>query len=170
MCFVAVGFWNTVGAGVLGFAINPPASLYYVQGLNMTPAHGHAALFGVYGMLGIGLMLFCLRGLYARDLHADRLLKPAFWGLNIGLAMMVFLSLLPAGIYQAWASIDKGMWYARSPEIIHSAVMETLVWMRVPGDVVFSVGVLFLAAYALGLLRRRGARAATAALPGAAAA
>ena len=36
----------------------------------MTPAHGHAALFGVYGMLGIGLMLFCLRGLYDA-LHAD---------------------------------------------------------------------------------------------------
>ena len=76
MCFVAVGFWNTVGAGLLGFAINPPASLYYVQGLNMTPAHGHAALFGVYGMLGIGLLLFCLRGLYERSRHADRLLAP----------------------------------------------------------------------------------------------
>jgi nitric oxide reductase subunit B len=49
LSFVAVGFWNTVGAGLLGFAINPPASLYYVQGLNMTAAHGHAALFGVYG-------------------------------------------------------------------------------------------------------------------------
>jgi nitric oxide reductase subunit B len=72
--FVAVGFWNTVGAGLLGFAINPPASLYYVQGLNMTAAHGHGALFGVYGMLGIGLMLFCLRGLYPRSLHADALL------------------------------------------------------------------------------------------------
>ena len=74
----------------------------------MTAAHGHAALFGVYGMLGIGLMLFCLRGLYARSLHADRLLEPAFWSLNIGLAMMVFLSLLPAGIYQAWASVTQG--------------------------------------------------------------
>ncbi|HXD39837.1 MAG TPA: nitric-oxide reductase large subunit [Ramlibacter sp.] len=154
MCFVAVGFWNTVGAGLLGFAINPPASLYYVQGLNMTAAHGHAALFGVYGMLGIGLMLFCLRGLYARHLHADRLLKPAFWGMNIGLAMMVFLSLLPAGIYQAWASISKGLWYARSPEIIHSGVMETLVWLRVPGDIVFAGGAVLLAWYALKLLRR----------------
>jgi nitric oxide reductase subunit B len=153
MCFVAVGFWNTLGAGVLGFAINPPASLYYVQGLNMTAAHGHAALFGVYGMLGIGLMLFCLRGLYARHLHADRLLKPAFWGLNIGLAMMVFMSLLPAGIYQAWASIDKGMWFARSPEIVHSKVMEMLVWLRVPGDIVFAAGALMLAVYALRLLR-----------------
>lgn len=160
LCFVAVGFWNTVGAGLLGFAINPPASLYYVQGLNMTAAHGHAALFGVYGMLGIGLMLFCLRGLYARSLHADRLLKPAFWGLNLGLAMMVFMSLLPAGIYQAWASVTKGMWYARSPEVVHSSVMETLVWLRVPGDIVFAVGAVLLAWYALRLLRRPNARQA----------
>jgi nitric oxide reductase subunit B len=158
LCFVAVGFWNTVGAGLLGFAINPPASLYYVQGLNMTPAHGHAALFGVYGMLGIGLMLFCLRGLYARPLHDDRWLKPAFWGLNLGLAMMVFMSLLPAGIYQAWASISKGLWYARSPEIVHSAFMEKLVWLRVPGDIVFAAGVVFLAIYVLGLLRRGAVR------------
>lgn len=157
LCFVAVGFWNTVGAGVLGFAINPPAALYYVQGLNMTPAHGHAALFGVYGMLGIGLMLFCLRGLYARQLHADGLLKPAFWGLNIGLGMMVFMSLLPAGIYQAWASVSKGLWYARSPEIVHSGVMETLVWLRVPGDVVFAGGCVLLALYVVRLLRRAAA-------------
>ncbi|MFL6625064.1 MAG: cbb3-type cytochrome c oxidase subunit I, partial [Vitreoscilla sp.] len=156
MCFVAVGFWNTVGAGLLGFAINPPASLYYVQGLNMTAAHGHAALFGVYGMLGIGLMLFCLRGLYDRGLHVDRILRPAFWALNGGLAMMVFLSILPAGIYQAWASIDKGMWYARSPEIVHSTVMETLVWLRVPGDILFAGGAVLLAWYALNLLRRPG--------------
>jgi nitric oxide reductase subunit B len=160
LCFVAVGFWNTVGAGLLGFAINPPASLYYVQGLNMTAAHGHAALFGVYGMLGIGLMLFCLRGLYDRALHADKLLKPAFWSLNIGLAMMVFLSLLPAGIYQAYCSITKGLWYARSPEVIHSKVMETLVWLRVPGDIVFAAGSLFLVVYALKLLRRTTSRQA----------
>ena len=169
MCFVAVGFWNTVGAGLLGFAINPPASLYYVQGLNMTAAHGHAALFGVYGMLGVGLMLFCLRGLYARSLHADQLLKPAFWGMNIGLAMMVFLSLLPAGIYQAWASVSKGLWYARSPEIVHSKVMETLVWMRVPGDLLFAIGAVFLAWYALRLLRRSAPqKAAAPVLPSAA--
>ena len=152
--FVAVGFWNTLGAGVLGFAINPPASLYYVQGLNLTAAHAHAALFGVYGMLGIGLMLFCLRGLYPSHLHADELLKPAFWCLNIGLAMMVFLSLLPAGLYQAWASVDKGLWFARSPAIIHSRVMETLVWLRMPGDIVFAVGAVLLAWYAFKLLRR----------------
>ena len=168
LCFVAVGFWNTVGAGLLGFAINPPASLYYVQGLNMTPAHGHAALFGVYGMLGIGLMLFCLRGLFERARHADALLKPAFWSLNIGLAMMVFLSLLPAGIYQAWASISRGLWFARSPEVVHSRLMEALVWLRVPGDVVFAVGAVLLALYALRLLRKPAAAPQAEALPSAA--
>ena len=166
LSFVAVAFWNTVGAGLLGFTINPPASLYYVQGLNLTAAHGHAALFGVYGMLGIGLMLFCLRGLYERALHADKLLRPAYWSLNIGLAMMVFLSLLPAGIYQAHAAITRGLWYARSPEIIHSKVMETLVWLRVPGDIVFAAGGLFLLVYALKLLRpTRSVRAPGGAIP-----
>jgi nitric oxide reductase subunit B len=155
LCFVAVGFWNVVGAGLLGFAINPPVSLYYVQGLNLTPAHGHAALFGVYGMLGIGLMLFCLRGLTDREAWEDRLLKPAFWSLNIGLALMVFLSLVPAGLYQAWASGTVGLWYARSPEVVQSAVMETLVWMRVPGDVVFGIGVLYLGWFALRLILGR---------------
>jgi len=152
LCFIAVGFWNVVGAGLLGFSINTPIALYYMQGLNMTAAHGHAALFGVYGMLGIGLMLFCLRGLSERAAWSDKLLRPMFWALNVGLAMMVFISLVPAGIYQAWASISRGLWFARSPEVIHSRFMETLVWLRVPGDVVFSIGVVLLALFALRLL------------------
>ena len=168
LCFIAVGFWNVVGAGLLGFSINTPIALYYMQGLNMTAAHGHAALFGVYGMLGIGLLLFCLRGLTDRAAWSDRLLQPMFWSLNIGLAMMVFISLVPAGIYQAWASITQGMWFARSPEVVHSKLMETLVWLRVPGDLVFAAGTLFLAWFALRLLT--GAkRKSLAALPAAAA-
>jgi nitric oxide reductase subunit B len=147
LCFIAVGFWNTVGAGLLGFSINTPIALYYMQGLNMTAAHGHAALFGVYGMLGIGLMLFCLRGLTDRLGWSDKALRPMFWLLNLGLAMMVFMSLVPAGIYQAVASITRGMWYARSPEVVHSPFMETMVWLRVPGDIVFSIGVAFLALF-----------------------
>ena len=152
LCFIAVGFWNVVGAGLLGFTINTPIALYYLQGMNMTAAHGHAALFGVYGMLGIGLLLFCLRGLSPRAAWSDKLLAPMFWSLNIGLAMMVFISLVPAGIYQAWASITQGTWFARSPEVVHSTFMETMVWMRVPGDVVFTIGVVFLAWFAIRLL------------------
>jgi nitric oxide reductase subunit B len=164
MFFVAVAFWNLLGAGVFGFMINPPISLYYIQGLNTTATHAHSALFGVYGMLGIGLMLFCFRGLVRPVAWDDRLLAWTFWLLNGGLAMMVFMSLLPTGVVQAFASIDTGLWYARSPEVIHSPLVEALVWMRVPGDVVFGAGAFTLAMFAakalLGGRRRTPARSA----------
>ena len=51
--FVAVAFWNLVGAGIFGFMINPPIALYYMQGLNTTAVHAHGALYGVYGTLGL---------------------------------------------------------------------------------------------------------------------
>ena len=151
MFFVSVAFWNLVGAGLLGFLINPPLALYYMQGLNTTPLHGHTALFGVYGMLGIGLMLFCLRGLSYRQVWDERPLKIAFWSLNLGLAAMAVFSLLPLGLMQAWASVTEGFWYARSAEFLQQPLMQTLVWMRVPGDVLFSVGVAALAWFVLRL-------------------
>ncbi len=147
MFFAAVLFWNMVGAGVFGFLINPPIALYYMQGLNTTANHGHAALFGVYGMLGIGLTLYCMRGLTDFRQWNATYLKIAFWGLNIGLAMMTFLSLLPQGMWQAYASMKYSYAYARSAEFMHSAIMEGFVWARVPGDVVFTVGVCALAAF-----------------------
>lgn len=142
MFFAAVLFWNLVGAGLFGFMINPPIALYYMQGLNTTANHGHAALFGVYGMLGLGLTLYCMRGLTNFAFWNERLLKLSFWSLNIGLAMMTFLSLLPQGGLQTYASIEHGYSFARSAEFIQSPMMQALVWARVPGDIVFSIGVL----------------------------
>ena len=145
MFFLAVAFWNLVGAGVLGFLINPPLALYYMQGLLTTPTHGHAALFGVYGMLGIGLLLLCRRDLpQVQGAWSDKTLKWVFWLFNGGLALMVFGSLLPQGIIQTLVSFDQGYWYARSPELLHSPLMEALVWLRVPGDVVFAAGAVLL--------------------------
>lgn len=149
--FVAVAFWNLVGAGLFGFLINPPIALYYMQGLNTTPVHGHTALFGVYGMLGIGLMLFCLRGLTSRCVWKNGALIVAFWSINIGLALMVLLSLLPVGLLQTWASVEKGTWYARSAEFMQTPLMDTLRWMRVVGDTIFAVGVMALGWFVLGL-------------------
>ena len=143
--FVAVAFWNLVGAGLFGFLINPPLSLYYMQGLNLTPLHGHTALFGVYGMLGIGLVLFCLRGLKPGIEWNEKLLATCFWALNIGLALMALLTLLPIGTLQLLAAIDHGYWYARSAEFMHQPLIELLVWMRVPGDTIFSIGAVLLA-------------------------
>jgi nitric oxide reductase subunit B len=145
--FASVLVWNLIGAGVFGFLINPPLALYYMQGLNTTPTHGHAALFGVYGMLGLGLTLFCMRGLTDPTRWSNRLLATSFWCLNVGLAMMVFFSLLPQGLYQAYASFTRDYAYARSAEVIHGTVMQALVWARVPGDVVFAVGALAFVAF-----------------------
>lgn len=145
MFFTAVLFWNFVGAGLFGFMINPPIALYYMQGLNTTANHGHAALFGVYGMLGLGLTLYCMRGLTDVTRWNQQWIKRSFWSLNIGLAMMTFLSLLPQGVIQTYISIDQGYSFARSAEFMHSPIMEALVWARVPGDIVFSVGVGYFA-------------------------
>ncbi|QSX29382.1 nitric-oxide reductase large subunit [Shewanella cyperi] len=154
MFFVATAFWNLVGAGMLGFLINPPIALYFIQGLNTTATHGHAAFMGVYGMLGMGLMLVCLRGLSNQLVWNDKLLKGAFWTLNLGLAAMVFMSLLPVGLTQFFAVLENGYWFARSPEVLHSARVEFLVWMRVVGDVIFSIGGLLMGAFLLSLLRQ----------------
>lgn len=144
---ISVSFWNFLGAGVFGFIINPPIALYYVQGLNTTPLHGHTAMFGVYGMLGIGLMLFVLRSIYREVKWNDRLLKISFWGLNIGLLLMALLSLLPIGIWQAVESIQHGMWYARSSELMQQPAMNTLKWLRTIGDVIFAVGIVATALF-----------------------
>jgi nitric oxide reductase subunit B len=143
--FVAVSFWNLVGAGLFGFLINPPLALFYMQGLNTTALHGHTALFGVYGMLGIALMLFTLRCLKPQAIWNEKLIRTTFWTLNLGLGAMALFSLLPVGLLQVYASVTEGFWYARSADLMHSPLIQTLVWLRMPGDVIFSIGCIALA-------------------------
>ncbi|SDW15758.1 nitric oxide reductase subunit B [Marinobacter mobilis] len=142
MFFVAVAFWNMLGAGVFGFMINPPISLYYVQGLNTTPTHAHAALFGVYGFLALGFTLLVLRYIRPGLVFDERLMKTGFWWLNAGLVLMLATSLLPIGILQFLASAGKGLWYARSEGFMQTDLLQTLRWVRTFGDVVFIVGAL----------------------------
>ena len=140
--FIAVAFWNFIGAGVFGFLINPPIALYYIQGLNTTAVHAHAALFGVYGMLGMGFILICLRFYSDRNWESTKL-KRAFWLLNIGLVAMIVFSLLPIGIIQAYTSITKGYSFARDSDLLYSPTIQTLKWMRMIGDVIFSAGIFY---------------------------
>ncbi|MBO7925882.1 nitric-oxide reductase large subunit [Pseudoalteromonas sp. HL-AS2] len=142
MYFVAVAFWNMLGAGVLGFMINPPIALYYIQGLNTTATHAHAALFGVYGFLALGFTLLILRYIRPHLKFDEGLMKTSFWWMNIGLALMLFTSLLPVGIIQFVASASEGLWYARSEALMQSDTLVTLRWVRTIGDVVFMVGAL----------------------------
>ncbi|WP_049723425.1 nitric-oxide reductase large subunit [Gilvimarinus polysaccharolyticus] len=143
--FVAVAFWNMLGAGVMGFMINPPISLYYIQGLNTTASHAHAALFGVYGFLALGFSLLVLRYIRPQLVFSERLMRTAFWTLNGGLVLMLFTSLLPIGFIQFVASASEGLWYARSEGFMQQPLLETLRWVRTIGDVVFIVGALAVA-------------------------
>jgi nitric oxide reductase subunit B len=154
--FIAVAFWNLIGAGLFGFMINPPIALYYMQGLNTTPVHGHTALFGVYGMLGMGLVLFTVKALRPHLVWPERLMKVSFWSINIGLGAMVIISVLPVGLIQTWAAVDVGYWYARSAELLQSPLMDALRWSRVIGDTVFTIGALgFVVAVATLTIGRR---------------
>ncbi len=150
--FVAVAAWNFIGAGLFGFMINPPVALYYTQGLNTTPVHGHTALFGVYGMLGLGLMLFCLRAYKPGLAWREKPLAIAFWFINLGLVAMVLLSMLPVGLMQAWASVEHGTWYARSAEFLQQPLLQHLRWGRAIGDSLFALGALVLGWFVLGLV------------------
>ena len=154
-CFVAVAFWNLVGAGLFGFMINPPVALYYMQGLNTTAVHAHTALFGVYGMLGIGLMLFCLKSLRPDMVWRERTIATAFWCINGGLMAMVVLSVLPVGLLQTSAAVTHGYWYARSAEFMQTDTMGMLRWMRVFGDTAFALGIVALALFVAGLATGR---------------
>jgi nitric oxide reductase subunit B len=140
--FVAVAFWNMLGAGVFGFMINPPIALYYIQGLNTTAVHAHAALFGVYGFLALGFVLLILRYIRPQLVFNQRLMKVGFWGLNAGLVLMIFTSLLPIGFIQFFASISEGLWYARSEAFMQQDLLKNLRWARTFGDVIFIIGAL----------------------------
>jgi nitric oxide reductase subunit B len=145
MYFVAVAFWNMLGAGVFGFMINTPVALFYMQGLNTTAVHAHAALFGVYGMLALGFTLLVLRYIRPNLVFNERLMQVGFWGLNSGLVLMIVTSLLPVGLYQLHASLSDGMWYARSAGFLQKDLLQTLRWVRMFGDVVFIAGAVAIA-------------------------
>ncbi|ATH07316.1 nitric oxide reductase large subunit [Halobacteriovorax marinus] len=151
--FVGVAFWNLVGAGIFGFLINPPIALYYLQGLNTTAVHAHGATFGVYGLLSLGLVLFIVQTTFQERKWNDKIMGYGFWGMNIGLGLMIILSLLPIGLIQFDASLEIGLWYARGSEVMQSDLIQNLRWLRVIGDVIFALGAVF---YALAILDKTG--------------
>ena len=150
--FVAVAFWNLVGAGVFGFMINPPIALYYMQGLNTTAVHAHGALYGVYGTLGLGLLLFCMRAMKPELIWNNKLIAFAFWAINLGMMMEILFSLLPIGLMQTYQSVSVGYWSARSPEFMQTDLMQFFRWMRLFGDTVFAIGAGAFVWFALGLI------------------
>jgi nitric oxide reductase subunit B len=138
---MAVGFWNFVGAGMLGFFLNLPIVSYYEVGTQVTPTHGHAALMGVFGMLALALMVFTLRQTSTEERWPgiEKYVKVAFWGTNGGLAMMLLMSLFPSGVLQLWDVLENGYWHARSIEYMALPRSQIIEWLRLPGDLVFII-------------------------------
>ena len=98
-------------------------------------------MMGVFGMLAIALMVFVLRQTSddARWAGIEKYVKVAFWGTNIGLAMMVMMSLFPRRRAAGLGRGQNGYWHARSLDYIGSGRSRLIEWLRLPGDLVFIV-------------------------------
>jgi len=136
---MAVGFWNFVGAGVFGFLINTPIISYFEVGTLLTTNHGHSAFMGVFGMFAVAFMVFAMRQVLPDDQwgHVERYIRVSFWGLNIGLALMVIFNLFPGGVLQFWDVLENGYWHARSADFLDRGISRTIEWARLPADAVF---------------------------------
>ena len=140
---VASSFWNFLGAGVFGFLINLPVINYFEHSTYLTSNHGHTALFGVYGMLSISLLLFTWRSLVKKEYWNEGIIKLSFWGLNAGLFLMFSTTLLPIGIAQVMESYKTGLWSARSAEFYSRDIIQMLGnWRLVPDLVIIVLGAL----------------------------
>lgn len=154
MFLIASAFWNFLGAGVFGFMINLPIINYYEHGTYLTANHAHTALFGTYGMLAIALSLFVWRGLVRPERWNDRLLKVSFWGLNLGLAAMSFLTLLPVGILEMVRCYSRGLWAAKSNEFFSQPIIQTLGQIRIiPDTMIILFGAVPLALFLITSVR-----------------
>lgn len=145
----ASSVWAFLGAGVFGFIITTPVINYYEHSTYLTMNHGHGALFGTYGMLAIGLMLFALRGLVRPEKWANGLLKFAFITTNGGLLAMTLLTLLPVGLMQARAAYIRGLWYARSPTFYEEYWVKFIGQWRIVPDLIIIAGVTALVVFVL---------------------
>jgi nitric oxide reductase subunit B len=138
---MAVGFWNFIGAGVFGFLINMPIVSYYEVGTMLTPNHGHAALMGVFGMLGMALLTFALRQVLNDQQWEgiEKYIRVGFWGLNLGLLLMVLITLFPGGVLQMVDVVNNGYWHARSQAFLGGSLIKFIEWIRIVPDLIFGV-------------------------------
>ena len=152
MFIVASGVWNFVGAGVLGFFINLPLINYYEHGTYLTVGHAHAAMFGAFGFLALGMVTYMLQIAIEPDRWDGTWLRYAFWCWNVGLALMVFVSVLPVGFLQLEAAFTGSYDAARSLAFYNQDIVQTLFWVRLPGDTLIILGTVL---YVADLVRKR---------------
>jgi nitric oxide reductase subunit B len=152
MFIVASGVWNFVGAGVLGFFINLPLINYYEHGTYLTVGHAHAAMFGAFGFLALGMVAYMLQLSIDPDRWDGSWLRASFWLWNVGLALMVFVSVLPVGFLQLDVAFTESYAAARSLAFYEGETVQWLFWARLPGDTLLIAGTVV---YLADVLRKR---------------
>lgn len=140
MFIMASVCWEFLGGGVMGLSITTPVINYFEHSTYLTVNHGHTALFGTYGMLSIGLLLFSIRGMVQNKGWNTKLLTVAFWGTNIGLLAMFVCTLLPVGILQVLDNIKNGFWHARSNAFWENSTIQFLGQVRMVPDTLLIIG------------------------------
>ncbi|SRC29626.1 nitric oxide reductase [Staphylococcus aureus] len=139
--------WNAIGAGALGFLINTPAVNYFEHGTQWTAAHAHGSMAGVYGMFSIAIALYVFKNITKKEFwtpKVEKWIKISCWALNIGLAGMVFVTLMPVGYIQLKDALEHGYWHSRLTSFYEQPLVKAIMWGRMPWDIIFTVGVIIL--------------------------
>lgn len=143
----STGLWNAIGAGALGFLINTPAVKYFEHGTQWTAAHAHGSMAGVYGMFSIAIALYVFKNITKKEFwtpKVEKWIKISCWALNVGLAGMVFVTLIPVGYIQLKDGLEDGYWHSRLTSFYEQPLVKAIMWGRMPWDIIFTVGVIIL--------------------------
>ncbi|HHR3473905.1 TPA: nitric-oxide reductase large subunit [Staphylococcus aureus] len=143
----STGLWNAIGAGALGFLINTPAVNYFEHGTQWTAAHAHGSMAGVYGMFSIAIALYVFKNITKKEFwtpKVEKWIKISCWALNVGLAGMVFITLMPVGYIQLKDALEHGYWHSRLTSFYEQPLVKAIMWGRMPWDIIFTVGVIIL--------------------------
>ena len=93
----------------------------------------------------LGFVLLVARYLKPDFQFNEKVMRTGFWTMNIGLVLMIAISLLPIGLFQVSASISEGLWYARSESFLQQDFLQTLRWLRTIGDIILIFGAVLFA-------------------------
>lgn len=143
----STGLWNAIGAGALGFLINTPAVNYFEHGTQWTAAHAYGSMAGVYGMFSIAIALYVFKNITKKEFwtpKVEKWIKISCWALNVGLAGMVFVTLIPVGYIQLKDGLEDGYWHSRLTSFYEQPLVKAIMWGRMPWDIIFTVGVIIL--------------------------
>ncbi len=141
--FVASAVWQFLGSAILGLLINPPLINYYEHGTFLTVAHAHAAFFGAFGFLALGMMIYAIRHAVPEG-WSEWNLWAVFWTSNVGLFIMLAVSVIPIGVIQLNRVITESYAAARSVSFYQEDLILLLNELRLPGDTLIIIGALLL--------------------------